>query len=102
MAAIIFILLYFDGQPLPSWPHKVTLNSILALLTTVAKAGLMIPIGAAIGQLKWIWFAEKERPLADFQTFDEASRGPIGGLKLIGRLRGMYVDITHSMAHEAY
>lgn len=78
----------------------MTLNSLLALLTTVAKAGLMIPIGAAIGQLKWIWFAQKERPLADFQTFDEASRGPIGSLKLIGRLKGVYVDILCSVVYE--
>jgi len=60
----------------------------------------MIPIGAAIGQLKWIWFAQKERPLADFQTFDEASRGPIGSLKLIGRLKGVYVDILCSVVYE--
>jgi len=87
-AAVIIVLTSFDGRPLPNWPYNVTLNSFLALLTTIAKAGLMIPITEALSQLKWVWFAQKRRPLVDFQTFDEASRGLIGGFKLLGTLKG--------------
>ncbi|KAH8601049.1 hypothetical protein B0O99DRAFT_681901 [Bisporella sp. PMI_857] len=86
--ALIFTLLHFDHQPLPKWPLSVTLNSLLALFTTVAKAGLLLPIAEAMGQLKWIWFVGKQRPLADFQSFDEASRGISGSLKLLKLLKG--------------
>ncbi|KAF8856529.1 hypothetical protein BDZ45DRAFT_594092 [Acephala macrosclerotiorum] len=84
--AIIIVLKVYDGKPLPKLPQGITLNTILALFTTLAKAGLMIPISEALSQLKWVWFKE-ERPLVDFETFDQASRGPIGGIKLLGTLR---------------
>ncbi|CZR66586.1 uncharacterized protein PAC_16487 [Phialocephala subalpina] len=84
--AIIIILKVYDGEPLSKLPKGITLNIVLALFTTLAKAGLMIPISEALGQLKWVWFKE-ERPLVDFETFDQASRGPIGSVKLLGTLR---------------
>lgn len=85
--ALIGVLLKFDGRALPRWPSYITLNSLLALFTTIAKAGLILPITQALGQLKWIWFAQKERPLTDFQTFDESSRGMTGSFKLLYVLR---------------
>jgi len=91
LAAIIIILKHYDGQPAQKWPHPITLNSFLAVFTTLAKAGLVFPVTEALGQLKWVWFGEAERPLIDFQTFDEASRGPIGGIRLLGMLKGRYV-----------
>ena len=66
----------------------MTPNGFVALFTALAQAGLMVPIYSSIGQLKWIWFRMGERPLVDFETFDEASRGPVGGLKLMGTLKG--------------
>lgn len=36
-AAIIIILAVYDGHPLPSWPYKITLNSLLSVLSTIAK-----------------------------------------------------------------
>jgi len=41
-----------------------------------------------LGQLKWVWFAEEERQLADLETFDNATRGLTGSAKLLWRLRG--------------
>lgn len=38
-AAIIIILAVYDGHPLPSWPYKITLNSLLSVLSTIAKVG---------------------------------------------------------------
>jgi hypothetical protein len=90
-ASIIIVLYKCDGKPLPNWPHSITLNSLMALPTTLAKAGLVVPIAEALSQLKWVWFAEKDQPLVDFQTFDEASRTPFGGFKLLGLLKGGYV-----------
>lgn len=91
LMAIIIILKHYDGQPIQNAPSSVTLNSLLAIFTTLAKAGLMFLLAEALSQLKWVWFREAERPLIDFQTFDEASRGPIGGFRLLGMLKGRYV-----------
>ncbi len=35
--AIIVILALWDGRPLSSWPYKVTLNTMLSVLSTIAK-----------------------------------------------------------------
>jgi hypothetical protein len=91
LIAIIIILKHYDGEPIQDAPQSVTLNSLLAIFITLAKAGLMVPLAEALSQLKWVWFREAERPLIDFQTFDEASRGPIGGFRLLGMLKGRYV-----------
>lgn len=91
VVAIIIILKIYDGQPMSKWPHSITLNSLLAIFTTLAQMGLMIPISEALSQLKWVWFKEAERPLVDFETFDQASRGPVGSIKLLGQREFGYV-----------
>ncbi|KUJ09624.1 uncharacterized protein LY89DRAFT_657053, partial [Mollisia scopiformis] len=85
-AAIVIILKIYDGKPLSKGPHSITLNSLLAIFITIAQIGLVIPLSEALGQLKWVWFKENERSLVDFETFDEASRGPIGGMKFLRTL----------------
>ncbi|KAI9170574.1 hypothetical protein HJFPF1_00042 [Paramyrothecium foliicola] len=44
LIAIILILLSYDQQPLPAWPLGTTLNTFLALFTTLTKATLMVPV----------------------------------------------------------
>ncbi|KAH0440670.1 hypothetical protein CcaCcLH18_02340 [Colletotrichum camelliae] len=81
------VLSHFNNEPLPDWPLGLTLNGIIALLATLARAEFIVPISESISQIKWIWF-RKERPLADFQDFDAASRGPWGSIKLLKTTRG--------------
>jgi len=83
---IVGVLLVFDDQPLPRLPLQVTLNTFVALFSTMSKAAFMLPIAEAISQCKWNWF-RTDRPLSDFETFDEASRGFWGSLALLFRVR---------------
>lgn len=87
---IAIILDRFDGKRQPSWEH-VSLNSLISWLTTAAKFFVLVPITLSLGQLKWVWFAEKERPLSDLEEFDSASRGIFGSARLLWRLRGRWV-----------
>ena len=48
----------------------------------------MIPVIECISQLKWLWFVDRYRILADFDVFDRASRGSWGSLQLLTLLRG--------------
>lgn len=89
--AIIIILRVYDNKPSSEWPQSISLNSLLAIFITLAQAGLILPVSEAISQLKWVWFKEDERPLIDFETFDQASRSPLGGIKLLQTLRFQYV-----------
>ncbi|KAH8205659.1 hypothetical protein TruAng_000153 [Truncatella angustata] len=79
----------FDGQEPPRWVDGITLNTFIAFLASLAKLALMIPVIESLGQLKWIWFASKPRALDDFQLFDQASRGGLGCIKLLIKLKGM-------------
>ncbi len=84
---IVAVLRAYDGRPLPTLPMHITLNTFLAFFTTLTKAAFAMAVAEALSQWKWNWF-EADRPLTDFQTFDAASRGPWGSLKLLARLRG--------------
>lgn len=56
----------------------------MSILATASKASLLLTIGTSIGQLKWIWFQQgPKRPLYNLQSFDDASRGPLGSLKIL-------------------
>ena len=82
LAAIVGLLAHYDNRPQPLWRH-VSLNTVVSWLATVAKFMAMIPLTRGLGQLKWDWFASGERRLVDMRTFDSASRGPTGSVRLL-------------------
>jgi|SRR5687767_6179973 hypothetical protein len=83
MIAKVVILLHFDNKELPSWPLSVNLNTLIALLSILQRAALLLIVAEIIGQIKWFWFAERTRPLLQLHEFDEASRSVLGVLRLI-------------------
>ncbi|OCL14709.1 hypothetical protein AOQ84DRAFT_371044 [Glonium stellatum] len=86
--AIIGLCILFwmhNNQPTPSWQFtysvghgrktaNVTFNAIIEMISTIARLCLLIPITRGLSQLKWAWFAEKERNLIDLTYFEAASR----------------------------
>lgn len=88
VTANVSLLLYYDGKKQPENIMKgITLNAFVAVFSAVAKAALILPVSEAIGQLKWIWFRDGRR-LYDFHAFDNASRGPLGSVLLLGTTKG--------------
>ncbi|ROW15538.1 hypothetical protein VPNG_02334 [Cytospora leucostoma] len=88
VASIIAVLAYFDNKPLPSWPYKITLNAVIAVLTTVANAAMAVPLSSGLGQLKWERFKMGYAPVTDMEVLDDASRGALGALNMLRKLRG--------------
>ncbi|KXH65228.1 hypothetical protein CNYM01_13633 [Colletotrichum nymphaeae SA-01] len=82
LIAIVIILAFHDGKPLPHWPDLISINTMVAVFTAIFKASLMMPVAEGIGQLKWDWF-QRPRRLADIVLYDDATRGPWGSLMLI-------------------
>lgn len=74
---------------LPQWPFSITINSLISVFATISQMAMMMPVVECISQLKWLWFVRKQK-LADFDAFDEASRGPTGSLMLLGK-----IGLTH-------
>ncbi|KAK6221948.1 hypothetical protein LQW54_001168 [Pestalotiopsis sp. IQ-011] len=91
VGGIMGVLARFENRPLPDWPYYITLNALVALLAAVALATMSVSLQNGISQLKWIRFKESRAPLADMETFDEASRGSWGALKLLATARGGFL-----------
>ena len=91
LAATILTLAIHENRSIPQWPLKITINTVLAILSQIASMSLIAAVAASISQLKWLWFTDKpKRPLADFEAFDDASRGPWGSALLLRRLHFRY------------
>jgi hypothetical protein len=89
---MIVVLALTDKKRPPQLPLGTTLNTLLALFATLSKFAF-IPVVEGLGQRKWLWFLSKDRPLAQFEDFDDATRGPWGSLKLLFKLRRLYVSV---------
>lgn len=65
----------------------ITLNALIALITTVMKGASLTPLMEGMSQLKWLAFARETRPLMDFNVYDGASRGGLNALTLFWHMR---------------
>ncbi|KAJ3940715.1 uncharacterized protein N0V96_009729 [Colletotrichum fioriniae] len=84
---LVTVLRSYDNQPLPNWPLGLTLNTVVAFISTFCRTSFVLPVVESLSQYKWNWY-KSPRPLGDFAVFDEASRGPWGSLKLLLRTKG--------------
>lgn len=81
-------------------PSSLTLNGLIALLSTLIRAALMVPVGSALSQEAWVWFSatgqngKGQGQLSDFETLDAASRGAYGSLLLLCQMKRRYLVIT--------
>ena len=89
LAANVGVLVYLDQKPYSSWRIarvNITPNTIISIIATFAKASLMLPIAESIVQLKWLHFQARMQRVSDLQVFDDASRGPLGSMRLLWRV----------------
>lgn len=87
-AAVVGVLVANEDKSLSSWTFVfgTSLNTLIATLSTLSRAALMVPVASCISQLKWIHLIGASRPLKDAQVFEDASRGPWGSLELMWKL----------------
>jgi len=80
LVALVITFARYDKQPNPLWASGITLNTIASIASMLFRLGIMLPVANCISQLGWIWYASRQRPIRDIIAFDQASRGPLGGL----------------------
>ncbi|KIW04641.1 uncharacterized protein PV09_04386 [Verruconis gallopava] len=97
MAALLVLFIYFDKKPLSSWHFYFSLNTVASTLGTTAKSSMLLAVGSAIGQGKWQWFYNNPQPLRDFDVFDEATRGPLGSIRLLWTLRARHLAVLGAL-----
>lgn len=94
-AAIAGVAGHFRGHSIQDGglPSGLTLNGLIALLSTIARAALLIPVASGLSQEVWLWLSEaRKQPggngeLRDLEISDEASRGAWGSLLLLRHFR---------------
>jgi hypothetical protein len=91
LAAVTVVLKIYDGRPFSDWPLAISLNALVAFLTSLCQAAFVVPVLEGLAQLKWNWFARADRPLTDLQLFDDAGRSPVGAARLLVTARGRSV-----------
>lgn len=99
LAAIIGLIAHYDRRALHEWPYRITLNAVIAVLATMSVTTLGISLQNGLSQMKWIRFKESKVPLADMETFDEASRGVLGAIKLLASRRGGCVSYVNGFTN---
>ncbi|KAI6715025.1 hypothetical protein JHW43_002391 [Diplocarpon mali] len=94
LAGLVITLARFDGRQYRQWKWMFTLNGIVAILSTVCHTAIMVPLGSAISQAAWLYYLPadpnrlKLRDLDHFETFNDASRGVFGSVRLLWQVRG--------------
>lgn len=92
MVALSVVLRCYEGQRQPTWNH-MSLNTLIAWMSMASRALILYSASQGLGQLKWVWFATERRPMEDLANFDSASRGVLGSLALIYRVRARFVSM---------
>ncbi|KAK8081066.1 D-arabinitol 2-dehydrogenase [Apiospora hydei] len=90
LIALIILLAQEDQKPLGDWKALFSLNTVAAILSVVLRTPLAFAVGSCLGQGKWSWFSKRSGPVAIFAAIDEASRGPMGSLQLLWRLKARH------------
>ncbi|PKY04905.1 hypothetical protein P168DRAFT_281264 [Aspergillus campestris IBT 28561] len=69
LVAIFGVLVAYDNKKRPQLAYKITLNTIISVLATGCKSSLVLD--------------PRQRRLFGMQSFDSASRGPLGSLMIV-------------------
>ena len=59
LVGITVLLHRYNGGKQPDWDH-LSLNTVVAWLSTICKGCILLLASRSLGQLKWVWFAERK------------------------------------------
>lgn len=91
LIAIIATLRTHDSNTLPQWPYGLSINTIIATYTFVLKASAGLVLTEGLSHLKWTKLSQPQS-LHSFVAHDDASRGPLGSMKLLYQNRGWHIS----------
>jgi len=91
-AALVAVLRKYNNRPLTDWSYYgLSLNAMISILATAIRVTAMVPVAASLLQRSWLHVftatpGRGER-LEDLELYHNASRGPLGSLKLLNLKR---------------
>ncbi|KAJ5609600.1 hypothetical protein N7528_010167 [Penicillium herquei] len=92
-ALLVGFLVKVNNSSYTSWQNTASPNTVISIITTVAKSALLVPVSSCLSQLKWNQYWRSPAPLYNMQAVDQASRGPLGSITILwGATRGLKID----------
>jgi hypothetical protein len=82
LLALLILFGEFHGKALSDWHSKLSLNTIIAVVTQLVQMLLLVPIASSLSQLQWLWYRNR-KPLKDSAYYQEASTGLMSSLVLL-------------------
>ena len=89
LIALIALVWNYQGRSLDQshLPASLTLNGLVAIISTINRAALMVPVGSVMSQEVWLWLSSRSNSsarhggrLKDLEISDSASRGAWGSV----------------------
>jgi Protein of unknown function (DUF3176) len=91
--ALIITLAVTNGEPQEKRFKVISFNTIVSLMVTLTRVTVMVRVSSIIGQSKWLYFRAAPRSVSDMQLFDSASRGTLGSIEFLLRVRWQVATI---------
>lgn len=86
LATSVILLARLNGRALHEWQLFVSINTVISILAAISRTTLAFSVASCLGQAKWNWFKREPDNIMAFERFEDASRGPLGGLRLLVRV----------------
>ncbi|KAH7248630.1 uncharacterized protein BKA55DRAFT_513665 [Fusarium redolens] len=96
LIATIVIPAQNNNRVLKPWPYDISLNTIIAILSTFMRASMLLVVAELVGQMGWNAM-QKPRPVSDLHHFNNASRGILGAIKLFWSVPPRFVSIIAAL-----
>ena len=90
LLALLIVFGKFDGKSLSDWHSKLTLNTIIAVLSQLVQMVLLVPIASSLSQLQWLWYRDR-KPLKDISYFEDAGTGFVSSMVLLYKRRASLI-----------
>lgn len=79
---MIAVLVYFNGREAIT-SSFITPNTVVSILSTGCKGPLLSAASGCISQANWVLCADQPPRLFDVEMVADASRGPLGSIRLV-------------------
>lgn len=83
MIGLIATLASFQNRLQSEWTFFISINAVVAIVITAARATLLATVSVCLSQEKWNHFNNRARRLQDLNIIDRASRGPLGSIQML-------------------
>ncbi|EHK45371.1 hypothetical protein TRIATDRAFT_174938, partial [Trichoderma atroviride IMI 206040] len=83
MIGLLAILASFQNRLTTEWTFFISINAVVAIVITAARATLLATVSVCLSQEKWNHFNNRARRLQDLNIIDRASRGPLGSIQML-------------------